>query len=239
MKSRILETFYTQKNIDLAVKDFSKSLKKGDIIIDLGAGSQRFREEFKQQEYKSQDYYSDILITGRNGIQKQSFISKTGYDVEQYKYAQADYNCDIVNIPVANNVFDAAICTEVFEHIKYPTQALKEIYRILKPGARVLITMPISCIRHMDPVFYNYGLSDNWFAQVGQEIGFSEVQVRQRGNYKSFMAYELVRSIRAFGVLSIPFLMPAFIFYFFSKWNRDAKDTMGQHYYITLTKGDK
>ena len=236
MIGRIRKTFFTQKNIDNQVIEFSKKLNKNDMIIDIGAGSQRFKYLFKNQIYKSQDYYSDTLITGRNGIQKQSFVKAKGYDIDKYKYKNADYLCDISNIPVKDNTFDAAICTEVFEHLKHPNLALKEIFRILKPNGKVLITTPIACIRHMDPVFYNYGLTDNWFKEVGKECGFKEIIISQKGNYKSFMAYEIARSIKSFGVLSIPFLLPSFIYYLLSSWNKKAYDSLGQHSYFVLTK---
>jgi len=45
------------------------------------------------------------------------------------------------NIPFNSNIFDCIICTEVLEHIA-GNDAVKEIYRVLKPGGVALITVP-------------------------------------------------------------------------------------------------
>jgi methionine biosynthesis protein MetW len=44
--------------------------------------------------------------------------------------------------PVSDEKFDSAICLEVLEHLVDPEFATKEIYRILKPGGRVLVSVP-------------------------------------------------------------------------------------------------
>ena len=43
------------------------------------------------------------------------------------------FYCDITkSIPRSDNFYDFIICNEVFEHISEPSDALKEIYRVLK-----------------------------------------------------------------------------------------------------------
>jgi SAM-dependent methyltransferase len=48
---------------------------------------------------------------------------------------------DAINIPFQSNTFDYLICTEVLEHIE-GNGAVKECYRVLKPGGVALITVP-------------------------------------------------------------------------------------------------
>lgn len=45
--------------------------------------------------------------------------------------------------------FDYAICMEVLEHVMNPTQSAKEIYRLLKPGGTLILSVPNA------GVFYN------------------------------------------------------------------------------------
>lgn len=45
-------------------------------------------------------------------------------------------------IPLRDQSFDAAICTETLEHLLHPAQALKEVYRILKPNGVLLGSVP-------------------------------------------------------------------------------------------------
>jgi len=51
-------------------------------------------------------------------------------------------NCNIYALPYPDNSFDGAILSEVLEHIDDDVAGLKEIYRVLKPGGVVAITVP-------------------------------------------------------------------------------------------------
>ena len=49
---------------------------------------------------------------------------------------------DIYALPYPDNAFDAVILSEVLEHIERDVDGLREIYRVLKPGGVVAITVP-------------------------------------------------------------------------------------------------
>jgi len=52
-------------------------------------------------------------------------------------------------LPFADGVFDTVICSEILEHILCPDQLLREILRVLKPGGRVILTVPnLHCFRN-------------------------------------------------------------------------------------------
>jgi SAM-dependent methyltransferase len=51
-------------------------------------------------------------------------------------------NCNIYALPFPDDSFDAVILSEVLEHIDDDVGGLKEIYRVLKPGGVVAITVP-------------------------------------------------------------------------------------------------
>ncbi len=52
------------------------------------------------------------------------------------------HNCNIYALPYPDNSFDAVILSEILEHIDDDVAGLKEIYRVLKPGGVVAITVP-------------------------------------------------------------------------------------------------
>jgi len=49
---------------------------------------------------------------------------------------------DCSPLPLDDNVGDVVICTEVLEHVADPMVFLKELIRVAKPGAKLLLTVP-------------------------------------------------------------------------------------------------
>ena len=49
---------------------------------------------------------------------------------------------DGLNLPFANNSFDAVICSEVLEHIDQYQSMLREIERLIKPGGHLAVSVP-------------------------------------------------------------------------------------------------
>lgn len=76
-------------------------------------------------------------------------------------------------IPVEDASFDSAICTAVLEHLEEPELALRECYRVLKPGGKAIYTVPFIWHLHEEPRdffrFSKYGL-DYLFRKAGFEL---------------------------------------------------------------------
>ncbi len=54
----------------------------------------------------------------------------------------AKVKMDIHQIPFPENTFDALLCNHVLEHVKDDIQAMREIYRVLKPGGFAILQVP-------------------------------------------------------------------------------------------------
>lgn len=54
----------------------------------------------------------------------------------------ADVKADICNLPFEDNEFDVIFCNHVLEHIPDDVKAMKELYRVLKPGGFGVIQIP-------------------------------------------------------------------------------------------------
>lgn len=50
---------------------------------------------------------------------------------------------DLTNLTFANDTFDLIITSEVFEHIRRPEKAFREIHRVLKPGGMHIFSIPL------------------------------------------------------------------------------------------------
>src|SRR5690606_36639547 len=70
---------------------------------------------------------------------KMSHIQYTTTDLES---PLADVKADICQLPFANNSFDWILCNHVLEHIPDDTQAMQELYRVLKPGGVAILQIP-------------------------------------------------------------------------------------------------
>ena len=94
-----------------------------------------------------------------------------GLQVETTDYGKisgADHRYDIMNMAVPSGTFDFLICHRVIEHVPDDRRAMRELYRILKPGGLAIISVPISRQRSQtlefgrpnplcDDHYYDYG----------------------------------------------------------------------------------
>ncbi len=53
-----------------------------------------------------------------------------------------DVKADILDLPFDDENFDIVFCNHVLEHIEDDTKAMKELYRILKPGGMGVFQIP-------------------------------------------------------------------------------------------------
>ena len=54
----------------------------------------------------------------------------------------ADVKADICNLPFEDNAYDIIFCNHVLEHIPDDTKAMKELFRVLKPGGMGIFQIP-------------------------------------------------------------------------------------------------
>ncbi len=77
------------------------------------------------------------------------------------------------DIPAPADSFDCAMCTAVLEHLEEPEQAIRECFRVLKPGAVAVYSVPFIWHLHEEPRdfyrFTKYGLL-HLFTKAGFEV---------------------------------------------------------------------
>lgn len=69
-------------------------------------------------------------------------VAKFGDGIDD-KYPEGTMNVDITDSKFPDNYFDYIICNHVLEHIPDDSAAMRELYRILKPGGWAILQVPL------------------------------------------------------------------------------------------------
>jgi len=69
-------------------------------------------------------------------------LSNLDYTTTDLNSPLADIKADICDLPFEDNTYDFILCNHVLEHIPDDTKAMKELYRILKPGGTAILQIP-------------------------------------------------------------------------------------------------
>lgn len=162
------------------------AIPKGESILDAGAGELKYRAFCDHLQYKSQDF---AQYDGKgDGI---------GIQTKTWDNSKLDIVSDIASIPVESNSFDNILCTEVFEHIPHPVDALRELSRIVKPGGKLILTAPFCSVTHFAPYHFYTGFNTYFYKKWMADFGFEIVEMTQNGNYFEYVAQELRYSSEA------------------------------------------
>ena len=151
-------------------------LRKGDRILDAGAGELKFKPYCEHLEYVSQDFGQyDGDGDGR------------GLQTEKWDNSEIDIVSDITKVPVQQEAFDAILRTEVFEHIPDAIAAVREFSRILKPGGTLLITAPFNSLSHFAP-YHFCGYNRYWYEYHLPANGLEIEVIDHNGSWFKFIA---------------------------------------------------
>ena len=122
---------------DMALKRRARKIiteldpQRGEKILDVGCGD---------------GYY--LYLLSNLGLQLK--LTGTDFDTNGLKNARKNLDKSIPlkqadlmkELPFGDNTFDKAVMSEVAEHLPNDVKGLKEVYRVLKPGGVLCLTVP-------------------------------------------------------------------------------------------------
>lgn len=148
------------------------SLPAGSTVLDVGSGDAPYRELFDQHRYTTCDWEQTI------------------YDPETVP----DITASADDIPLDDASVDAIVCTQVLEHVAEPKLVLAEFRRLLRPGATVWITAPLTWYLHEVPHDY-YRYTPWGMRYLLEATGFEDIDIHAMNNSAETVA-ELLRQLQ-------------------------------------------
>lgn len=153
-----LRAVYDPENGRIAafLKEQSALLSKSALVLDAGAGRKPYKAIFERFNYQSTDMPGGF-------------------------YAEAhDFECRLDAIPRPDSSYDVVLLTQVLEHVPDPLKVLRELHRVLAPGGRLLLTVPLNAPLHGEPWhffhFTHYGI-----AELAESSGFALAEMEKVG----------------------------------------------------------
>jgi SAM-dependent methyltransferase len=164
-----IDTYIIRNEIDHFLKSKSEALK-GEML-DIGCGQMPYKEWI----------INDTAVSNYTGLD----IDNPIYNDETFR---PDIVWDGITMPSDDNQFDSAILLEVLEHCEQPELVIKEALRVLKPGGKLLFSVPFIWYYHDVPYDfsrYTYFKLKAMFEKSGFEVN----EISGYGNWNSFLAH--------------------------------------------------
>lgn len=170
---RNLDLYTIRKRILAEVKAGREFLSGS--LLDVGCGRMPYRALLSEPEGRA-SWYLGIDLYDPSGLRPD--------------YGTPDLYWDGLRIPLSSDAFDCALAVEVLEHCPDPRVVMSEIYRVLKPGGHLLVTVPFLWPLH-DAPFDEYRYTPFSLERHATEAGFQVVHIRALGGWDASLAQML------------------------------------------------
>ena len=104
----------------------------------------RENQKVKLLHFAPEETFFNVFSKNRNMEYTPCDIDPSSY---RYKGGLKVKKVDISDIPFKDDTFDVVLCNHVLEHIPDDSQAMSELYRVMKKGAWAILQVPIDLNR--------------------------------------------------------------------------------------------
>ena len=144
--------YFLIRDIRNAINDYAKG-----ALLDLGCGNKPYESLYQPKT-----------------------ISQTGCDVIQSDKNRVDVICPVTDLKFPDEQFDTILCTQVLEHVFEHDKMMSEIYRVLKPGGHIILTVPFVWELHEEPFdFFRY--TKHALKELFEHSGFEIDYIKPNG----------------------------------------------------------
>lgn len=166
--------------IGQAVAGFAESIPAGCRVLDAGAGEGQYAHFFSQHRYTGVDL---------------------GIGDRQWNYSGLDCLADLGALPFRDAAFDAVLNIVTLEHVRDPRAVVRELARVMRPGARLLLAVPHEWEEHQQPHDY-FRYTRHGLRLLLAEAGLEEISLDAAGGFFRLLSRRLFNALQFFpGVL--------------------------------------
>jgi SAM-dependent methyltransferase len=157
-------------NLEL-VRAAATGLPATSMMLDAGAGNTPYARFFRHLRYESCDLYPSQQVTHQ-------------------------WLCDVQHLPMEDERYDGILCVQVLDDLRDPQLAMDGFQRVLRPGGRVYLSVPMATRLHAEPHHYfqftRYGIE-----LLATRAGLQVEWITPRGGIFTHFAY-LFRKLPAY-----------------------------------------
>ena len=161
----MLDSYTARRSIVGAVHDVLPRFT--GVLLDVGCGYMP---------------YKDIILSPPSMV-----VRYIGLDLAGNEYCKPDLEWDGQTIPLPSETVDCVMATEVFEHCQKPEVVMAEIFRVLKPGGMLFLTVPflwpIHCAPHDEYRYTSFALERHL-----ANAGFKNISLHALGGWDACLA---------------------------------------------------